>query len=634
MRSHGFRARRLAGAAGPERTQQPAATLGSRQSEQLAAIARLSAHALTAPALDDLMLKACCAAAEALGVSHVGVFERDRDAERLATRACIGWHHDTTLSVSDTHVGAALVDRTPVMVADWSTEERFACPEPLREAGVTCGLTVPVRGAAEAFGALDVQCVERRSFDDDDAHFLEAIASVIGSAFERRRSEDRIRHQGVHDPLTGLPNRNLFKDRLTQALEAAWRHRRTLAVLFLDIDDFKRANDMLGHSGGDELLIEVARRIHACLRSADTLARFGGDEFAILLQEVDGVIGAKTAATRVLDALRPPIEAGERRINLTASIGVALGGGFDRRPPDELVRNADLAMYAAKEQGRARMALYAEKMHDAARSRVETISDLQRDVLQDLFVVHYQPIVALADGRLSAVEALVRWDHPTKGLLAPGLFLALAEETELIVAIGRSVLRQACGQVRAWQVEHPAFADLQVNVNLAAQQVHAYDLIPNVSSALQDAELAPEHLVLEVTEHVLVGRDEGVDRTLGALKNLGIRLAVDDFGTGYSALSYLQRFPIDTLKVDKSFVDQIGSSVGSDNLVAGIISLAHVLELDTVAEGIETAEQASALRAMHSELGQGFYFAKPLAAPDMDDYLRDAAARPTLAGGR
>ncbi|MEA2314881.1 MAG: hypothetical protein QOI03_1573 [Solirubrobacteraceae bacterium] len=623
--------------AAPEPTDvaaQPGASIArpdadERRLNQQQLVSSLGARALQTDSLDALMRAACAAAVAALDASHAAVLEHVAGEAVLVGRAGHGWGPQTLertrLQVADSHAGAALSRNEPVVVADWSTETRFATQGPVGATECASALAVPIVGATAPYGVLDVQSVQPCAFDLQDVYLLQGVANVIALAIERRRSEEQIRHQGLHDMLTGLPNRNLFEDRLTQALAAARRHRRTLAVLFLDIDGFKRVNDMLGHAGGDEMLREVAKRLDGCLRATDTLARFGGDEFAILLQEADGVMGARAVATRLLEALEAPVEAGERKLTVTASVGIALGGGYDSREPDELVRNADLAMYAAKEQGKARAELYAPEMYDAARHRTEMISDLQRALEQDEFVVYYQPIVALDDGHVAGVEALVRWEHPKEGLLAPAQFLPLAEETEQIAAISSVVLRKASAQVREWQTDDPAFAQLALSVNLAPQQIKSHDLVPSVRSALQDAGLAAEHLVLEVTEHVLVTNDDNVVAQLRSLKRLGVRVAVDDFGTGYSALSYLQRFPIDILKIDKSFVDALDESEESGLLVEGIINLAHVLNLVTIAEGIETPEQAHRLRDMQSELAQGYFFAKPLSAVALGEFLRAPA---------
>jgi diguanylate cyclase (GGDEF)-like protein len=608
--------------AGPDATARPV--------KQQELVASLGVKALRTESLEELMRHACSAAASALDASHAAVFEHVVVDELLVGRVGHGWGQQslrsTLLSVAQSHAGAALSTGEPVLVAEWSTETRFPAAELLGARQFASALAVPILGATSSYGVLDVQSVAPRAFDLQDVYMLQGIANVIALAIARARSEERIRHQGMHDMLTGLPNRTLFEDRMAQALAAARRHRRTVAILFVDIDDFKRVNDMLGHAGGDELLREVARRLEGCIRSSDTLARFGGDEFAILLHEADGVMAARSVAQRVLEALEAPIVAGERRLSMSASIGIALGGGYDSGMPNELVRNADLAMYAAKDQGKARAELYAPQMYDAARRRIEMISDLDRALANDEFVVHYQPIVALRDRRVAGVEALVRWNHPTQGLLSPAQFLPLAAETEQIAAISRIVLCKACVHARRWQASDPALAQLTLSVNLAAQQIKAHDLVPAVRAALEEAELAPAHLVLEVTEHVLVSDDNDVIGQLRSLKRLGARIAVDDFGTGYSALSYLQRFPIDFLKIDKSFVDALGESHESELLVEGIINLAHVLNLETIAEGIETLEQERRLREMGSELAQGYLFAKPLAAAAMDEFLREPAA--------
>jgi diguanylate cyclase (GGDEF)-like protein len=601
-----------------------------RRLKQQQLVAALGIKALRTGSLEELMRHACAAAASGLDASHAAVFEHVSVDAVLVGRVGHGWGQQslrsTRLPIARSHVGAALSTSEPVLVADWSTETRFAPAELLGATQFASALAVPILGAASPYGVLDVQSVAPRAFDLEDVYLLQGIANVIALAIERTRSEERIRHQGLHDVLTGLPNRTLFEDRLTQALAAARRHRRTVAILFVDIDNFKRVNDMLGHAGGDELLREVARRLDTCIRSSDTLARFGGDEFAILLHEADGVMAARSVAQRVLEELEAPIAAGERELSMSASVGIALGGGYGSGVPDELVRNADLAMYAAKEQGKARAELYAPQMYDAVRRRTEMISDLDRALARDEFVVHYQPIVALQDRRVAGVEALVRWNHPTQGLLSPAQFLPLAAETEQIAAISRIVLCKACVQARRWQAGDPALAQLTLSVNLASQQIKAHDLVPAVRAALEEAELAPMHLVLEVTEHVLVSDDNNVIAQLRSLKRLGARIAVDDFGTGYSALSYLQRFPIDFLKIDKSFVDALGETEESERLVEGIINLAHVLNLETIAEGIETLEQERRLREMGSELAQGYLFAKPLPAAEMNGFLREHAA--------
>jgi diguanylate cyclase (GGDEF)-like protein len=414
----------------------------------------------------------------------------------------------------------------------------------------------------------------------------------------------------------------LLEDRLARALASARRHGRSLAVLFLDLDHFKRVNDGLGHTTGDDVLLAVAQRLSGCLRSEDTLARFGGDEFVVLLPEIEDDQGWRVVVERIREALRTPLNLDGRQIMVSVSIGVAIGG--TREPGKDaqaLIRDADLAMYAAKQSGPGRETVFAEEMYHAAVQRLDLLGDLHRALEENQFSAHYQPIVSLEHERIVGLEALVRWEHPEHGLLPPSAFLPLAEETGLMVALGRRVLRQACEQLRRWQRSGPSWRELYVSVNLSTQEVHDPELVANVAQVLKDTGVAPETLVLEITEGVLLDTgDEAIDR-LKDLGRLGVRLAVDDFGTGYSALSYLQRFPMDILKIDKSFIDQLGEHDGQERLVNGIIELARGVDLETVAEGIETSRQADALRGMNAGLGQGFHFARPLRPEDVDSLL-------------
>jgi diguanylate cyclase (GGDEF)-like protein len=469
---------------------------------------------------------------------------------------------------------------------------------------------------------MSVQAAEQQRFNYDDGLFLQAIANILAAAIARSDGEQKIRHQALHDAVTGLPNRTLFADRLTLALVTARRHQRRLAVLFIDLDGFKRVNDSLGHAIGDVVLKAVAERLSTCLRDEDTLARFGGDEFVVLLPEIDEDEAAVAVVERIQEALRVPLSSEGRQIVTSASVGIAFGGA---QHGDEhaavLVRDADLAMYAAKQRGPGRWEFFAEHMYDTAVERLALTGDLYQALERDELEVHYQPIVDLDDEAIVGVEALVRWNHPRHGLLPPSVFIPLAEETGLIVALGRKVLRAACHNLRRWQLAQPRHRDLYVSVNLATQEIHAPDLVEDLRAVLAESGIPPSSLVLEITEGVLLATDDGVTTRLAELKDLGVRLAVDDFGTGYSALSYLQRFPMDILKIDKTFVDGLGGSNDQDRLVRGIIDLAHDPNLETVAEGIERPEQAAALRTMHSELGQGYHFAKALTRDDMDTVL-------------
>lgn len=598
---------------------------------QQAAVARLGAEALAGEGLTALMQHASSEVAETLGADYAAVLEHRPDRDLFALYAGVGVEAcrraGTTFAGTGSQPGATLSAKCPVIVRDWSTERRFDEATFLLSNRIASGITALIPGVAGPFGVLSVQACEASRFSYDDGLFLQAIANILAAAIARADDEQKIRHQALHDAVTGLPNRSLFEDRLTLALAGARRHERRLAVLFVDLDSFKRVNDSLGHAIGDLVLKTVAERLSGCLRDADTLARFGGDEFAVLLPEIEADTDAITVVGRIHEALRSPLTVAGRQFVTSASVGISIGGIRAREETAEaLVRDADLAMYAAKQRGPGGSEFFAEHMYDTAVQRLTLTGDLYQALEHDELDVHFQPIVALDDETIVGMEALVRWNHPRYGLLSPAAFIPLAEETGLIVPLGRRVLRVACENLRRWQLDQPRHRDLYVTVNLGTQEVHAPDLVAAVQQVLADTGLAASNLILEITEGVLLATDDGVTNRLRELKNLGVRLAVDDFGTGYSALSYLQRFPMDILKIDKTFVDGLGDSTEQDRLVRGIIDLAHDLNLATVAEGIERPEQAEALRTMRSELGQGYHFARALTRHDMDAVLAPVPA--------
>jgi diguanylate cyclase (GGDEF)-like protein len=446
-------------------------------------------------------------------------------------------------------------------------------------------------------------------------------AAAIASLTAWRLNE----HQSLHDPLTGLPNRLLLADRLSHTLVSRERREESLAVLFLDLDNFKAVNDTVGHGAADRALVDVAGRLRDQLRPVDTVARLGGDEFAIL---VDGTADAAEAihvAERLVRAVRKPLWAGGRRFSLTASVGIAVNGaGLDEA--EELLHSADVAMYAAKARGKDRLELFEPEMHAAAVRRLELEAELGHAVESGELVVHYQPIASLASGRIVGMEALVRWAHPTRGLVPPGEFVAIAEEMGLIGSIGRFVLESACRQACSWEARFGSARLWTMSVNLSARQLEDAGLADDVARVLSDTGFDARRLILEVTESALPGETDAALARLSALKALGVKLAIDDFGAGYSSLGYLRRFPIDILKLDRSLVHELESDNRNFELTRAVVALGSILRLSTVAEGIERAEQLARLRLTRCDLVQGFLVSRPLDPDAMDEFLAAAAA--------
>jgi diguanylate cyclase (GGDEF)-like protein/PAS domain S-box-containing protein len=457
---------------------------------------------------------------------------------------------------------------------------------------------------------------------------------------ERKTLEDELTHQAFHDPLTGLANRALLKDRTEHALTRTQRNAQApQALLFLDLDNFKMVNDSLGHAAGDSLLVEAARRLLACVRASDTVARLGGDEFAVFIEDPAEDVGCTQVAERIIAALARPFAIGRREVFVGASLGIATARDGDGA--DGLLRNADMAMYLAKTRGKGRYERFAPEMHVSAVERIELESDLRHAIDNGDLVLHYQPIVILTSGEITGVEALVRWRHPRRGLLAPAQFIPLAEETGMILPLGAWVLREACVQGQRWRAQRGTDDPLAVTVNVSGRQLQSPQFIGDVRAALDQSGLMPHALILELTESVLTTQTETVQSTLHALKAVGVRLAIDDFGTGYSSLSYLQRFPIDILKIAKPFVDDVvahsTSTTGNRRALAqAVITLGATLSVRTIAEGIELPQQLQRLRELGCDLGQGFHFSRPIPAEQLEDMLfgPQAGYATTAAPGR
>jgi diguanylate cyclase (GGDEF)-like protein/PAS domain S-box-containing protein len=435
---------------------------------------------------------------------------------------------------------------------------------------------------------------------------------VFTDITERKRAEEQLLHDAFHDGLTGLANRTLFMEHLRITIERAKsRHSNAYAVLFLDFDRFKIINDSLGHAEGDNLLKLIAGRIKACTRAGDLVARLGGDEFVVLLTELAETGEATLVAERILSFLKAPFELGGRDIFISASIGITLSDS-GHAAPEDMLRDADIAMYHAKSGGRAQYRIFSQEMHERASKQLQFETEMRLAFERGDFLLHYQPIIELETNKIIGFESLVRWRQPERGMISPLEFIPVAEETGLIVPLGKWILHESCRQLCQWQQENPAAAALTVSVNLSCKQFSQPDLAEQIADALRETGLDPRYLKLEITESHIMGNCETAVEMMNRLRALGVEISLDDFGTGYSSLSYLHSLPIDYLKIDRSFVNSIGEGTKKGEIVSTIVKLAHNLKVKTVAEGIETAEQLSQLRQLNCQYGQGYFFSKPL----------------------
>jgi diguanylate cyclase (GGDEF)-like protein len=492
---------------------------------------------------------------------------------------------------------------------------------------IAAGIGAIVMDRSDEF-TLEYPCLQtmpRRWFGLRATRFTDSGQTRVVVAHEeittRKLAEARLLHDAFHDALTGLPNRALFMDRLDCAIKRAKRQDQYIfAVIFLDFDRFKVVNDSLGHVTGDELLVAISQRLAAIVRRGDTLTRLGGDEFAILADDLKDVMDVVLLAERIQEDLRTPFHLGPNEIVMTASLGIALGSKTGAKPED-LLRDADTAMYHAKSSGKGKHVLFDPAMHARVVERLQLETELRRAIERAEFCVHYQPIVGLKDGLVSGFEALVRWENPDRGLISPADFIPVAEETGLIQPIGLWVLRESCRQMAAWRREFPGGHDLTISVNLSGRQVTQPDLVEQIDLILSETGLEPEALRLEITESVIIHHSGPATSVFRRLKERGIGLSMDDFGTGYSSLSYLHHFPLDTLKIDRSFIGRMCEEDGEPAIVHTIVSLARNLGMDVVAEGVETAWQADLLRAMGCQFAQGYLFSRPVPAETAAEQL-------------
>ena len=544
--------------------------------------------------------------------ARIWTLEEGESVLKLQASAGIYTHLDGPhgrVPVGQFKIGLIAQERQPHLSNDVVNDPRIHDKEWVKREGMEAFAGHPLIVENRVVGVMAL--FTRRPIAEDTAEALASVADVIAQDMERRRAEERLRYQAYHDLLTGLPNRRLFVDRLEQALRRTERtRRRKVAVLYMDLDDFKVINDSLGHRQGDVLLTTVAERLRNCLRPEDTLARFGGDEFTVLIEDVKSPDDVVRIAERIVEALREPFLIHERELFVRATIGIAIGDARTQSS-EELLRDADTAMYWVKgQEGRKKYEFFSRNMYDRVLARLNTENDLRRALGNDELVLYYQPIVHLRTGEAWGVEALLRWQHPEKGLLLPSQFVPLAEETGLILPIGNRVMEDACSLAKEMQQSRPR--PLVAGINFSAKQLEHPDSVRTVKEVLRKTGLRAGLLHLDITETSYIRAAEAHESNLDQLKGLGACISIDDFGMGYSSLSYLKRLPADTLKVDKSFVAGLGEDVQDTAIVRMVIDLAHTFGMEVVAEGVESKEQAEQLREMGCDMAQGFYFAEPM----------------------
>ena len=579
-----------------------------RRAAEHAVVARLGARALEGAGLEELTAEASQALARMLRLPHAAVGEYDSDRQEFRLLAGHGLppraRARTPMSAPGPGVSAFETNR-PVVIPDLAGSPDTPPPF-LADMQARAALTVPLPGPEHPIGALTAFGPQPHHFSQAEVDFAQSVANVLADAISNMRREERIRHDALHDPLTGLANRTLLSDRVAHLLSQ--RRATTVAVLFADVDRFKQINDSLGHAVGDELLVGLGARLTDAVRPGDTVVRLGGDEFVVLCEGLPDPSAARDIADRVMQAIAPPFELGGNEIVTSLSMGIAWWNG-EPTTPDELIGEADLAMYRAKQAGRGRIEMFESSLRDGAVAKLALEGDLRRALDSDQLVVHYQPLVRLEDGAVTGAEALVRWEHPMRGMLYPTEFVPLAEESGLIVSLGSRVLREACRTAAHWN------GDVTIAVNISARQLSDPGLETTVREALAESGLAADRLVLEITETALAADSEAAIATLRTLKTLGVRLAIDDFGVGFSSLSQLKSLPpIDVLKIDRSFVAGLPGDHRDRAVVTAAIELGRTLGAEVVGEGVETAEQSGALAAANCQYAQGFHFGRPVPA--------------------
>jgi diguanylate cyclase (GGDEF)-like protein/PAS domain S-box-containing protein len=599
--------------------------LGRRAAAQ-EAIADLGRAALETTDVDELLRRANRITCDLLGCDLSGVLRLQPEGDLLLvsghgyTPEEIG--RERALPGPRSFGAATSIADEPLTVESWTDEQRFIKPPVLARYGISSSISAPIAGWGGPWGVIAVHARAERAFTRQETGFLRSIAHILASAVGRLAAEDETRHRATHDPLTGLANRTLFLERLEAALHREGGTSR-VAVLLCDLDEFKVVNDSLGHRAGDEMLVAVAERLAHVVRAGDTVARLGGDEFVVLFEHVACEDEALALAERLAEAWSEPLDTTEGAMFASASVGVALST-HRTESASTLLEQADAAMYQAKARGRGGVELFDEPMRAAALERLELERDLRMALARDELWVAYQPIIDLHDdARPVFVEALLRWDHPTRGAVPPGVFIAVAEQSGLITELGAFVVQRACADVAALRQDLD-LPTLGVSVNLSAREVGDRGFAPALGAALEASGLPPAALAIEITESLLMEDAAAPEQTLARLRELGVRLVLDDFGTGYSSLGYLNRFELDTLKLDRSFVGELGADGDGDAaIVTAVVRLARSLDLDLVVEGVETPGQLHTLRALGCRYLQGFLFARPMGIAALRAWLED-----------
>jgi diguanylate cyclase (GGDEF)-like protein/PAS domain S-box-containing protein len=624
IRDESGRAMRMIGAMADISSRKQAEERIHNQAMRQRLIAEFGQQAFASTDVEDVLKRAVELVSVSLTADYCTVLELEADGKHLLLKAASGWPEDLKSRAAvpirpGGRLEFVLSHREPLIIDDLPNDERF--PEsPLLKLGVRSGIQVPIFGTAGTYGILSSHSRAELHFGPDDASFLQSVANILAVAIERKNAQERLERLAQFDSLTGLPNRHLFHDRLLKTMAHARRGGSPMAVLFIDLDRFKLVNDTQGHSAGDKLLQEAANRLLQCVRAGDTVGRFGGDEFGAIVTDLAKPGDAGVVAQKVLDALAQPFKLDAHDTYVSASIGITLFPA-DGDNPEALVMNADTAMYRAKEQGRNTYQYFTREMNERALARVHMEAALRRAIEHKEFLLHYQPKVDLKTRTICGFEALLRWQHRDRGLVLPGEFVSVLEDTGLIVQVGEWVLQEVCAQIRSWQRD--GLPVKPITVNLSARQFQQKDFEATVRHALRQANVDPELVQFELTESLLMSDPVGAARTLRGLKDSGVKISVDDFGTGYSSLAYLKRFPIDALKIDRSFVRDITTDPEDAMITLAIIGLAHNLKLKVVAEGVETQEQLELLAANGCDEIQGYRFSVPTTPEECARMLRE-----------